>query len=93
MAAWSERAARGDGPVDAAFMALKAATGVQVTLRQFEVRAVSGGQDAQGEAVVQVEYANRNYRGASAVPISWKRARAPCSKSSTASSTPVATPP
>ncbi len=30
------------------------------------MRAVTGGQDAQGEAVVQVEYANRNYRGASA---------------------------
>ena len=61
-----ERTARGDGPVDAAFLALKAATGTQVTLRQFEVRAVTGGQDAQGEAVVQVEYENRSYRGASA---------------------------
>ncbi|HTY92697.1 MAG TPA: 2-isopropylmalate synthase [Steroidobacteraceae bacterium] len=61
-----ERCARGDGPVDAAFMALKAATGVELTLRQFEVRAVSGGQDAQGEAVVQVEYQDRSYRGASA---------------------------
>jgi 2-isopropylmalate synthase len=61
-----ERTARGDGPVDAAFLALKAVTGTQVTLRQFEVRAVTGGQDAQGEAVVQVEYENRSYRGASA---------------------------
>jgi 2-isopropylmalate synthase len=61
-----ERTARGDGPVDAAFLALKAATGMQVTLRQFEVRAVTGGQDAQGEAVVHVEYQDRTYRGASA---------------------------
>jgi 2-isopropylmalate synthase len=61
-----ERAARGDGPVDAAFMALKAATGVQVRLRQFEVRAVSDGQDAQGEAVVHADYEERSYRGASA---------------------------
>ena len=61
-----ERGARGDGPVDAAFMALEAATGVKVRLRQFEVRAVTGGQDAQGEAVVHVEHQGRTYRGASA---------------------------
>jgi 2-isopropylmalate synthase len=61
-----EHSARGDGPVDAAFMALEAATGVHVTLRKFEVRAVTEGQDAQGEAVVHVEYQDRTYRGASA---------------------------
>ncbi|HEV2701166.1 MAG TPA: 2-isopropylmalate synthase [Steroidobacteraceae bacterium] len=61
-----EQTAQGDGPVDAAFLALEAATGVQVSLRTFEVRAVSEGQDAQGEAVVNVEYRNHSYRGASA---------------------------
>ncbi|HEY4339639.1 MAG TPA: 2-isopropylmalate synthase [Steroidobacteraceae bacterium] len=61
-----EQTSRGDGPVDASFLALTAATGIQVTLRTFEVRAVTGGQDAQGEAVVHVEYQNRTYRGASA---------------------------
>jgi 2-isopropylmalate synthase len=61
-----EHSARGDGPVDAAFMALQAATGVKVNVRTFEVRAVTGGQDAQGEAVVHVEYQERTYRGASA---------------------------
>ena len=61
-----EHSARGDGPVDAAFMAVEAATGIKVILRKFEVRAVTGGQDAQGEAVVHVEYQDRTYRGASA---------------------------
>jgi 2-isopropylmalate synthase len=61
-----EQTARGDGPVDAAFMALTAATGIPVTLRTFEVRAITGGQDAQGEAVVHAQYQNRTYRGASA---------------------------
>jgi 2-isopropylmalate synthase len=61
-----EHTARGDGPVDAAFRALEAASGVSVTLRKFEVRAVTEGQDAQGEAVVHVEYQDRSYRGASA---------------------------
>ena len=61
-----EHTARGDGPVDAAFRALAAASGVSVSLRKFEVRAVTEGQDAQGEAVVHVEYQNRSFRGASA---------------------------
>jgi 2-isopropylmalate synthase len=61
-----EHTARGDGPVDASFRALEAASGVSVTLRKFEVRAVTEGQDAQGEAVVHVDYQDRSYRGASA---------------------------
>jgi 2-isopropylmalate synthase len=55
----------GDGPVDAAFKAIEAATGVTVTLRKFEVHSVSKGEDAQGEAVVTVEHNGRSYRGSS----------------------------
>jgi 2-isopropylmalate synthase len=61
----STRMATGDGPVDAAFKAIEAATGIGVTLRKFEVHAVSEGEDAQGEARVYVEYNRRSYRGAS----------------------------
>ena len=60
-----QRTANGDGPVDAAFKAIEAATGISVTLRKFEVHAVSEGEDAQGEARVYVEYNRRTYRGAS----------------------------
>ncbi|HKT74901.1 MAG TPA: 2-isopropylmalate synthase [Steroidobacteraceae bacterium] len=60
-----ERTANGDGPVDAALKAIEAATGIQVALRKFEVHGVSEGEDAQGEAVVYVEYNQRSYRGAS----------------------------
>ncbi len=60
-----DRTASGDGPVDAAFKAIEAATGVNVMLRKFEVRGVSEGEDAQGEAVVYVEYNQRTYRGSS----------------------------
>src|SRR5579862_1327000 len=60
-----ERTASGDGPVDAAFKAIEAATGISVVLRKFEVQAVSEGEDAQGEARVYVEYNRRTYRGAS----------------------------
>jgi 2-isopropylmalate synthase len=59
------RSAAGDGPVDAAFKAIEAATGISVALRKFEVHAVSEGEDAQGEARVYVEYNRRSYRGAS----------------------------
>jgi len=60
-----ERNAAGDGPVDAAFKAIEAATGVNLMLRKFEVRGVSEGEDAQGEAVIYVEYNQRSYRGSS----------------------------
>jgi 2-isopropylmalate synthase len=60
-----EVAASGDGPVDAAFKAVEDATGIDVKLRKFEVRSVSVGEDAQGEAVVTVEYRGRSYRATS----------------------------
>src|SRR6201986_5353896 len=60
-----ERATTGDGPVDAAFKAIEAATGINVMLRKFEVHGVTEGEDAQGEAVVYVEYNQRTYRGSS----------------------------
>src|SRR5215471_17530315 len=60
-----DRTASGDGPVDAAFKAIEAATGVNVMLRKFEVRGVSEGEDAQGETIVYVEYNQRTYRGSS----------------------------
>ncbi len=60
-----EHTAEGDGPVDAAFKAIEAATGIGVMLRKFEIRGVTEGEDAQGEALVYVEYNQRTYRGSS----------------------------
>jgi len=60
-----ERTVTGDGPVDAAFKAIEAATGINVALRKFELRGVTEGEDAQGEAIVYVEYNQRTYRGSS----------------------------
>ena len=60
-----EKQANGDGPVDACFKAMEQATGLSVNLRKFEVRSVSEGEDAQGEALVYVEYNARTYRGSS----------------------------
>jgi 2-isopropylmalate synthase len=56
-------AACGDGPVDALFTTIERITGITVTLRDYQVRSVSGGEDAQGEARVEVEYNGRLQRG------------------------------
>lgn len=56
-------AAEGDGPVAAAFRALEAATRVELTLKNFEVRGVTVGDDAQGEVTVTVEYNHQSFRG------------------------------
>ncbi|MBS0374869.1 MAG: 2-isopropylmalate synthase [Proteobacteria bacterium] len=60
-----EQGATGDGPIDAAFKAIETATGTAVKLHSFEVRSVTEGEDAQGEAIVNVVHNERSYRGAS----------------------------
>jgi 2-isopropylmalate synthase len=45
----------GDGPVDAIFRAINAATGEDARLREFRVDAVTAGQDALGETSVVLE--------------------------------------
>jgi 2-isopropylmalate synthase len=47
----------GDGPVDAIFRAINAATGHDAKLREFRVDSVTAGQDALGETSVVVELA------------------------------------
>ncbi len=58
-----DEAAVGDGPVEAAFQAIERCVGFKVQLRNFEVRSVTMGEDAQGEVTVTVEYNGGSYRG------------------------------
>jgi 2-isopropylmalate synthase len=53
----------GDGPVDAIFRAINAATGIDARLREFRVDAVTGGQDALGEVSVVVEISGQSAGG------------------------------
>ena len=53
----------GDGPVDAIFRAINAATGIDARLREFRVEAVTGGEDALGEVSVVVEYHGQSAGG------------------------------
>jgi 2-isopropylmalate synthase len=61
-----ERSSSGDGPVDAAFKAIEDITGINPSLQKFELRSLSEGEDAQGEAIVYVNFQERSYRGSSA---------------------------
>ncbi|OAI49511.1 2-isopropylmalate synthase, partial [Planctomycetaceae bacterium SCGC AG-212-F19] len=56
-------AACGDGPVDAVFQTIERITGMDVELTDYQVRSVSIGEDAQGEARVEVKYNGRTQRG------------------------------
>ncbi len=58
-----DEAAVGGGPIDASFTALERLTGVVMELRNFEVRSVTMGEDAQGEVTVTVEHDGQSYRG------------------------------
>src|SRR5262249_13153204 len=49
-------ASLGDGPVDAVFKAIEHITGIEVQLRDFRIRSVTVGEDAQGEAHLEAEY-------------------------------------
>jgi 2-isopropylmalate synthase len=53
----------GDGPVDAAFLAVEKITGLTVMCRRFQVQSVTVGKDAQGEVLVEVEYNGQMYKG------------------------------
>ncbi len=55
--------AQGDGPVDALFSALSAATGIQLTLDSYHVHSVGIGADARGEANLSVRHAGEILEG------------------------------
>ncbi len=58
-----EKVAVGDGPIDAAFKAINEVVGKDVDLEAFELGAVTGGEDAQGEATVKISYDGRRWNG------------------------------
>ncbi len=53
----------GDGPVDAVFKAIERITGVEVTLRDYRIRSVTVGEDAQGEAHIEADHNGRVVHG------------------------------
>ena len=63
----AQAAAIGDGPIDAAFQAMAKAAGFELgddlVLKDYHVRSVTLGEDAQGQVTVQCQLRGRKYRG------------------------------
>jgi len=58
-----QAAACGDGPVDAAYEAIREATGLSPKLENYAIRAVTGGKEALGEATVRIAEDGRIFTG------------------------------
>ncbi len=58
-----EAQAEGDGPVDAAYEAIREATGFSPTLESYSIRAVTSGKEALGEATVRIKQDSRTCIG------------------------------
>lgn len=61
-------AATGNGPVDAVFNCIERIVGRQGTLRDYDLKAVTMGKDALGEAMVRVEIGGTVYSGIGTSP-------------------------
>jgi 2-isopropylmalate synthase len=53
----------GDGPIDAVYSAVLRITGQEVKLVDYQIRALTGGKDAQGEVTVSITRNGRLFRG------------------------------
>jgi 2-isopropylmalate synthase len=58
-----QAAACGDGPVDAAYEAIRLATGLSPKLDNYSIRAVTSGKEALGEATVRITENGRIFTG------------------------------
>jgi 2-isopropylmalate synthase len=61
--ALAKTTAQGDGPVDAVFKAIVSLTATKSELLQYQVKAITGGMDAQGEVTVTVAEDGRRVIG------------------------------
>jgi 2-isopropylmalate synthase len=58
-----EQAAVGDGPIDAAFKAINRIIGKEPALEAYELGAITGGEDAQGQTLVKIRWNGRHWNG------------------------------
>lgn len=61
-----EGEANGDGPVDAVFNAIEKALGMDVSLKGYSLKSLTGGRDAFGEVLVKIEKGEKLYTGRAA---------------------------
>jgi 2-isopropylmalate synthase len=53
----------GDGPIDAAFLAIEQIVGRHFELDEFQIQAVTEGREAMGDAIVKLRYNGKLYSG------------------------------
>jgi len=53
----------GDGPIDAAFVAIESIIGHHYELDDFQIRSVTEGREAMGEAIVKLRHSGKLYSG------------------------------
>ena len=53
----------GDGPIDAAFMAIEQITGHHYELDDFQIQSITQGKEAMGESIVKLRYNGQLYSG------------------------------
>jgi 2-isopropylmalate synthase len=53
----------GDGPVDAVFNAIERALGIKPTVESYNVRSVTSGRQALGEAIVRIREGEKSFNG------------------------------
>ena len=58
-----QAAACGDGPIDAAYEAIRDALDISPVLEKYSIRAVTGGKEALGEAAVNISQGSRTFTG------------------------------
>jgi 2-isopropylmalate synthase len=58
----AHEAACGSGPVEAVFNAIERVTGTEVRLKDYHIRGMTSGRDAEGEVSVEVEHRGQNIR-------------------------------
>jgi len=59
----AESVCLGDGPVDAAFLAIEKVIGTHYELDDFQIRALTEGREAMGETIVRLRSAGKIYSG------------------------------
>ena len=67
-----QAAACGDGPVDAAYEAIREAIGLSPKLENYSIRAVTGGKEALGEATVRIAEDGKKFVGRGISTAKWE---------------------
>ena len=55
--------ARGEGPIDASFKAIDKIVGMRINLEDYQLRSITEGEDALGDAFVKLEHDGCKYSG------------------------------